>query len=153
MSSLQLLIILFLTIPMLEIYLLLKVGGVIGVGWTLALIVGTAVLGAMLWRPQGLRTIARVRTAMDHGELPALELLEGVILLFCGALLLTPGFFTDVCGFLCLIPSVRQQLVLWLVRRGEMRVVDPRATGEAPPGQRTIEGEYWRDDSNGKGPD
>ncbi len=114
-----LLVLAFLTVPIVEIYLLIKVGQVIGAGWTVALVVLTAVIGVWLLRLQGLSTLLRARQKLEHDELPAQELLEGVCLVVAGALLLTPGFFTDMVGFLLLLPPTRR----WLVRRLAARMV------------------------------
>jgi len=140
------LLVLFFAIPLIEIYLLIKVGGVIGALPTVSLVVLTAVLGAWLVRWQGLSTLNRVRTMMMRGEVPAIEAMEGVALLISGALLLTPGFFTDTMGFLLLIPAVRRGVILWMLKRHMIRV-----SGGPPPGPdrrsgpTTIEGEYKRE--------
>ena len=83
----------FLLVPLLEIYLLIEIGSVIGAAWTVAGVVGTAVVGAALVRRQGLAALGRVRSATEAGELPAITIIEGLALLVAGALLLTPGFF------------------------------------------------------------
>ena len=92
-------------------------GNVIGAPWTIALVVLTALVGAWLVRLQGLSALNRVRESAARGELPALELLEGLFLLAAGALLLTPGFFTDIVGFACLTPPLRRLLIRLAVRR------------------------------------
>ncbi len=148
MFSFRGLLALFLIVPIIEIYLLIKVGGLIGAIPTVFLVVFTAVLGAMLLRQQGFSTLGRVQAAMARGEVPALELLEGAMLLFGGALLLTPGFFTDAIGFVCLIPQLRQRLILWALRRGVIMTPGAGSSGEHQQGPRTIEGEYWRDKDN-----
>ena len=107
----------FLAVPLTEIFLLIKVGNVIGASWTITLVVLTALVGAWLVRLQGLSALNRVRQSAVRGELPALELLEGLFLLAAGALLLTPGFFTDFVGFACLTPPLRQSLIRLAVRR------------------------------------
>ena len=112
-----LLTIIFLIVPIIEIYLLIQVGGVIGVLPTIGLVVLTAVIGVALLRAQGLQTYLRLNQAMGEGRLPATEILEGVALLIGGALLLTPGFFTDFIGFICLIPITRQGVILWFTAR------------------------------------
>jgi len=146
MFSFRSLLALFLIVPIIEIYLLIQVGGVIGAIPTVFLVVFTAVLGALLLRQQGFATLGRVRESMARGELPAQQLLEGVLLLFGGALLLTPGFLTDAIGFICLLPPLRQRLIRWLLRRG---VLNFTAAGRSPhsshQGSRTIEGESWHD--------
>jgi len=154
MSPFQILFLLFLTIPMLEIYLLIKVGGVIGAMPTVFMVVFTAVLGAWLLRIQGFSMLARVRTTMAQGGIPAIEMLEGAVLLVSGALLLTPGFFTDAIGFLCLIPSLRRAVIRWALGRFLMPP-GPRG-GPKGPGdgfssttthvRHTIEGEFRRED-------
>lgn len=103
--------VLFLVIPIIEIYLLIQVGQVIGAGWTIFLVVLTAVIGVALLKHQGLSTLNRAQLKMQQNELPAREILEGMGLLVAGALLLTPGFFTDAVGFFLLFPPTR----IWLV--------------------------------------
>lgn len=145
---LRLLLILFLTVPLIELYLLIKVGGMIGALPTVALVVLTAILGAGLLRWQGFATMQRVRQTLARGELPAIEMLEGVVLLFCGALLLTPGFFTDTIGFIGLVPSVRRHLILWLLSRGLISShvdTQPQDGPGGHHGHKTIEGQFWRE--------
>ncbi len=108
---------LFLLIPILEIYLLVQVAGIINWLPTIALVVLTAVIGAGLLRSQGLQTYIRFNQALNEGRVPANEILEGVALLIGGALLLTPGFFTDAIGFFCLLPITRRPVVTFLVNR------------------------------------
>jgi UPF0716 protein FxsA len=147
MSPVGILFLLFLLVPLVEIYFLIKVGSLIGAIPTIALVVFTALLGAMLLRFQGWATVQRTRTTMARGELPALEMLEGVLLLFAGALLLTPGFVTDAFGFALLVPPLRQALIHWFIKKSDVRF---QAFGEVPPDRparhHTIEGEYHRDD-------
>ncbi len=107
----------FLIVPIIEIYLLIQVGGMIGVLPTIGLVILTAVMGAALLRAQGLQTYLRFNQALAEGRMPATEILEGVALLLGGALLLTPGFFTDAIGFVCLLPFTRKELVAWLIAR------------------------------------
>ena len=117
----QILFLAFLLVPIAEIYVLIQVGGLLGALPTIALVVFTAVLGSMLIRSQGLATLARVRTSMARGEVPAVELLEGMCLLVAGALLLTPGFVTDSVGFTLLVPPLRRAMILSLLERGVLR--------------------------------
>ena len=114
----QILLIAFLSVPILEIYLLFQVGGVIGAGWTIFIVIGTAILGASLLRQQGLATWTRLNQSIAQGQLPPTILIEGIFLLLAGAFLLTPGFFTDTVGFLFLMPPVRKMLAAYLLRRG-----------------------------------
>lgn len=133
---------LFIAVPLLEVYLLIKVGGVIGVFPTIALIVLTAIVGAMLLRAQGLATLARFQTNLQQGELPTFTLVEGMLLLVGGALLLTPGFFTDAIGFLCLIPPTRRLLVRALLSQVTVFSQSNTAGRRDAPSARVIEGEY-----------
>lgn len=137
----RILFILFLTIPLLEIYILMQVGSLLGPMPTIALCIFTAALGAALLRWQGIQTLARVQQKLQQGEIPATDMLAGMILLLSGALLLTPGFFTDIIGFLCLVPAfrnhiangiLRQQLQTRAYRYSEDNVV--------------VEGEFWEDE-------
>jgi UPF0716 protein FxsA len=121
------------------------VGGLIGAGWTVFLVVLTAVIGASLVRRQGINTLARSQDSLAKGELPAVELLEGAALLVAGALLLTPGFFTDGIGFLLLVPSLRR----WLIRTWVLRALDRRlasSSGAAPGTEHRppLDGDYRR---------
>ena len=116
MNIFRSLFLVFLIIPVIEIYLLIKVGGIIGAAWTILLIIGTAALGAYLLRMQGISTLNRVQSTMQRGEIPAIEMMEGLILLIAGALLLTPGFFTDTIGFLALIPTLRRSFIVWSLK-------------------------------------
>ncbi|MBV1904583.1 MAG: FxsA family protein [Pseudomonadales bacterium] len=100
----------FLT-PLLEIYVLISAGSLIGTLPTIALVMLTAVLGITLLRQQGLNTLARGMQKMQVGEMPAQEMAEGLLLAVAGALLLTPGFVTDTVGFLLLTPILRAKLV------------------------------------------
>jgi len=117
MNPLSILFILFIAIPLLEIYLLIEVGGIIGAFPTVFMVVFTAVLGAWLLRIQGFSTLNRVRRTLANGGIPALEILEGAVLLVSGALLLTPGFFTDTIGFICLAPTFRRGVIRWALGR------------------------------------
>lgn len=112
------LFLLFLLVPLFEIYFLIEVGSVIGAGWTVFLVVATAVIGAGLLRMQGFSTMQRAQLSMAQGQLPAMQMIEGLALLVSGALLLTPGFFTDTIGFILLIPVCRQALIKKLISRG-----------------------------------
>jgi UPF0716 protein FxsA len=136
----------FVGAPLVELYVLIEVGGEIGALPTIALSVFTAVLGGLLVRMQGLSVVLRVQQALGREELPAIELLEGAVLLATGVLLLLPGFITDALGFLMLVPALRRALIVaWLRRRGNLR---PGGRGPGPDAgsQGYIEGEFRRDD-------
>ena len=147
MSPVGILFLLFLLVPLVEIYFLIKVGNLIGAIPTIALVVFTALLGAMLLRFQGLTTLMRSREVMAQGQVPALEMLEGVLLVFAGALLLTPGFFTDAVGFVFLVPPFRKMIIYWFLSKSEFQAQQfEDATRADRSRHHTIEGEYHRDD-------
>jgi len=105
------LLLLFIVMPVLEMWLLITVGSEIGALLTIGLVLLTAVVGAALLREQGFATLWRGRQKLQEGKLPAKEMGEAIILAVSGALLLTPGFVTDVIGFAGLIPPIRALLV------------------------------------------
>lgn len=107
----------FLVVPLVEIYILIQVGQIIGALWTIFFVVFTAVIGVQLLKHQGLSTLMRAQQKMSGGEMPAQELLEGFALVIAGAFLLTPGFFTDAFGFLLLIPAARRFLIKKITER------------------------------------
>ena len=147
MAPFPALLLLFLLVPLAEIYVMIKVGGIIGALPTVLLVVLTAVAGAALARIQGLATLQRLQATLARGEAPAIEMFEGVLLLVGALLLLTPGFITDLLGFACLIPLTRRALAFWGLKR--VTVVTPAGPGQKPPGEhhpRTLEGEFHRDD-------
>jgi len=123
--------------------ILIEIGKIVGAGYTIILVIGTAALGAALLRNQGVSTLAKVRSSMDQGKLPATELIEGLILLIAGALLLTPGFFTDVFGFLVLIPALRQRIAQTILANFIQSRINIRQTSSG----NIIEGEHWDSDS------
>lgn len=136
----KLLFLLFLIVPVVEIYLLIEVGSRIGAASTVLLIILTAMLGAFLLRIQGITTLARVQQSLDQGELPATELIGGLMLLLAGALLLTPGFFTDAVGFICLIPDIRNRVANSLLQSFFRTHVQKHQSSPV-----TLEGEYWEE--------
>jgi len=148
----RLLLLLFISVPVIEIYLLIQVGSVIGALPTIGMVIFTAVLGAYLLKQQGLSTIASVQNTVGRGEIPAIELLEGLILIVAGALLLTPGFFTDTIGFILLTPLLRRRMVVWLLSHSNIirpmgrRRKNPFDDDQPPHGPTTIEGEFRRED-------
>lgn len=128
------LILLFVTVPLVELGLLVWLGGQVGLGATVALVIVTGILGASLARWQGLATLSRFQGRLAAGELPHEDLIDGILILIAGAVLLTPGLLTDVAGFLLLVPMVRARLRRALLARlGRRLVVVPPATpGEEP---------------------
>ena len=115
------LFVLFLLVPLIEIYFLIQVGSAIGGLLTVFLVVATAVIGAGLIKQQGMTTMQRAQSSLAQGQLPATEMLEGVALLLSGAMLLMPGFFTDAIGFILLMPLIRQGLIKRLIAKGQFR--------------------------------
>lgn len=101
---------LFISIPVIELFLFLQVGARIGWLPTLVIVVVTGILGASLSRAQGLKTLLRYQQALAEGRLPHREVIEGLMILAAGVLLLTPGFLTDAIGFALLIPPVRDAM-------------------------------------------
>ena len=141
-------LLLFVGLPLFELYFLIQVGAEIGAIPTIALTVFTAVLGGLLVRLQGLTTLLRVREAMDRGETPALEMLEGALLLLAGFFLLLPGFFTDAVGFLLLVPPLRRSLLLRYLKRSGVMHAGGVAREQKRREHRVIEGEFRREDDD-----
>lgn len=118
---LPLLVVLFLAVPIAELYVLIQVGQAIGILDTLALLLVISIVGAWLAKREGLSVLRRIRAALDAGRVPGTELIDGFLILLAAALMLTPGFLTDVAAILLLLPpvraSVRQVLRRLFVRR------------------------------------
>ena len=150
-----LLVVALVVVPLVEIYVLVQVGQVIGALPTIALLVVMSVLGAWLLRREGARTWQAFRSAMGSGRVPAKEVADGALVIFGGALLLTPGFATDLFGLLCVLPPSRallRRMLTGLVakRLGVAGVVGglaadrlrrPPAAGPAAGGGRVVDGE------------
>ncbi len=105
------LFLLFIIVPVIEITLLIQVGSIIGTWYTVGLVLLSAFIGVNMLRRQSLSTLSRAQQRMNSGELPGQEMAEGIVIAVGGALLVTPGFVTDVIGFSCLIPQTRKALV------------------------------------------
>jgi UPF0716 protein FxsA len=108
------LFLLFLIIPVIEIYLLIKVGSLIGGLATVGILLSISLAGAYLVRSQGFRIITEIREELSRGRLPAAQMLDGALVFVGGVLLMTPGFFTDFVGIFFLIPVTRRLIKLWL---------------------------------------
>lgn len=165
------LLLLFIVLPILEMWVLISVGEQIGALPTIGLVLLTAVIGLALLKRQGISTVMRAQQKMQAGEMPAREMAEGIFLAVGGALLLTPGFITDAFGFACLVPGVRQLIIGKLL--GHVVVVRGASYSEGPyhkPGAGNshqghphqdnsqqghspdvIEGDYEREDKDGPG--
>jgi UPF0716 protein FxsA len=126
------LVLLFIVVPIVEIYVIIQVGQAIGALWTILLLVADSILGSMLMRAQGRAAWRRFNEAVAAGRVPAREVLDGVLVIFGGALLLTPGFVTDVFGLAFLLPPTRAVIRGLLVRRVAGRLVVARP-GSARP--------------------
>lgn len=153
---LGLLFVLLIVVPIVELWVIVQVAGSIGVLETIALLIVVSVAGAWLLRQQGVQTWRRLQAALQRGEAPTKEVTDGALILFGGALLLTPGFVTDAIGIVLLLPpsraaikgAARRSLARWARRRTGIRVytttavnVEPRGNGprrsssELPPGE------------------
>lgn len=137
---------LLLIVPVIEIAVFIIVGGKIGVAWTLACILLTAIIGSILLRVQGLSIISRIQNELAHDRVPGRELGDGLKIIIAAVLLLTPGFVTDAIGFLLFVPFVRS--ALWrfaasrisvhMVGRGDFRGQSPRP-GWSPGDDRVVD--------------
>ena len=101
------LVLLFIAVPIAEIYVIIQVGQAIGPWWTIALLIADSILGSMLMRSQGRAAWRRFNEALGAGRPPAREVLDGVLVIFGGAFLLTPGFISDIFGLIFLLPPTR----------------------------------------------
>lgn len=111
------LILLFTIVPITEIALLMRVGRYIGIGYTIGIVILTGIVGAYLAKLEGLMTLRRIQEEMNHGKMPADRLFDGFLILCSGILLLTPGFITDLIGFMGLFPFTRNLFKQWLKRK------------------------------------
>lgn len=150
MRGLPFALLLFILVPITEIWLMIDIGSVIGAGWTVLAIISTAIIGASLVRYQGIGVYSRLNQTAARGEIPAMEMIEGLTLLISGVLLLTPGFITDALGFLILIPPLRRWFALNMLKRFFIVPGAPGKHGQGPHDHdksidiTTIEGEYRR---------
>ena len=111
------LFLLFTLVPLVELFLLIKLGTVIGAWPTVMIVIGTGVVGAYLARQQGFRVWMRIQREMQMGHFPADELLDGLLVFGAGVLLITPGVLTDLLGIFTLIPVTREIVRTWIKRR------------------------------------
>jgi UPF0716 protein FxsA len=140
---LPLLLLLFIVVPIAELAVIIQVGQEIGVLWTIAILIGDSVLGSLLMRSQGRTAWRRFNAALQAGRPPAREVLDGVLVIFGGALLLTPGFLTDILGLALLIPPTRAVVRRLLVRRFTDRMIvaaRSRGGGGGAPRPGDVEG-------------
>jgi UPF0716 protein FxsA len=134
------LLILFIVVPIVELAVLIQVGQEIGVLPTVAILVADSILGSLLMRSQGRATWRRFNVALQSGRPPAREVLDGVLVIFGGALLLTPGFLTDILGLTLLIPPSRAVVRRVLVRRFAARMIASATRRRPPAGPADVEG-------------
>lgn len=113
---------LFTLVPLLELYLLIRLGTYVGAVDTIAIVIGTGVAGGLLAKSQGLAVLDRMRAELNQGRLPAESLLDGLLILIAGAMLVTPGLLTDGLGLLLLIPWSRQAIKSWLKRKMQEKI-------------------------------
>jgi UPF0716 protein FxsA len=132
------LLLLFTLVPLVELFLLVKLGSVIGIGATVLIVICTGVLGAWLARWQGLGVLRRLTGDLNQGRLPADALIDGLLILIAGAVLLTPGLITDALGFLLLVPQGRA-----VVRKAIAARLDKRTDGGDP---NVIDAEWYREE-------
>ena len=145
----------FAVMTLLEIYVLMTVGDVIGNWQTVLLVILTALIGSTLLRQQGWSTMAKAQQSIAEGKTPALEMLEGVVILVSGVLLLTPGFITDGLGLLGLMPLTRRYFINHILEKNAERVFSQRNSvfihrtknqeKTSNNKNETIEGEFWED--------
>jgi UPF0716 protein FxsA len=127
-----LLVALFIAVPIAELAVIIQVGQAIGVWWTIAILVADSVLGSMLMRSQGRAAWRRFNAALRTGRAPAREVADGVLIIFGGALLLTPGFLTDVFGLLFLLPPTRAVIRRLFLRQAMRRITITMAGPRMP---------------------
>ncbi|MFC1236860.1 FxsA family protein [Vibrio sp. F74] len=159
------LLLLFICVPIIEIGLFIQVGGFLGLWPTIALVLVTAFAGASLVRSQGIATLMSVQGRLQQGEMPAQQIVEGVMLAVAGVLLLTPGFMTDAFGMLVLLPAPRAKMAKELMKRVKVNTMASgggfhaqSGFGQSPFGQNpfqsprddgnTFEGEYEKKDDD-----
>ncbi len=116
------LFLLFTLVPLIELYLLIRLGTYIGAVETVAIVIGTGVAGGLLAKSQGLAVFDRMRAELNQGRLPAESLFDGLLILIAGAMLITPGLLTDGLGLLLLIPWSRQAFKSWLKRKIQEKI-------------------------------
>jgi UPF0716 protein FxsA len=129
-----LLFVAFLVVPIVEIYVLIQVGQVIGAWWTVALLIADSIFGSWLLKREGVRAWRALQTALTEGRMPARELADAALIVFGGALMISPGFVTDIFGLLAILPFTRpvaRRLLTAVVARRIVVVRDARRPG--PP--------------------
>ena len=135
------LLLLFTVVPILELALLIQIGRAIDVGPTIALVILTGVVGAALARHQGLRTLGRIQEQLARGAMPAMEMVDGLMILLAAAVLIAPGVITDCFGLILLIPParalVRKRVTEYLKKR--LVMIEPPRDAASPAGDRFVD--------------
>ena len=124
----------FIAVPILEIYVIIQVGQVIGAWWTIALLVADSIFGSWLIRHEGRRAWQALTVALESGRMPATELADGALILVGGTLMLSPGFVTDALGILLILPFTRPLARRLLTRVAGRRLLNARRPGPGPQG-------------------
>jgi len=140
-----LLIAAFIVVPILEIYVIIQVGQVIGAWWTILLLVADSIVGGWLIRREGRRAWLALTTTLRSGRMPAAELADGALILVGGTLMLSPGFLTDAVGILLVLPFTRPIARRLLTRVVARRLLEPRRPGPDPQGP-VVPGQVVDDD-------
>jgi UPF0716 protein FxsA len=135
------LVILFILVPIAELAVIIQVGEQIGVWWTVAILVADSILGSLLMRSQGRAAWRRFNVTLQAGRPPAREVLDGILVIFGGALLLTPGFITDIFGIAFLLPPTRAVVRRLLVRRFADRMIAAATRGRPRPFPADVDGD------------
>lgn len=134
----MLFLIIFIAVPIIEIAAFIKIGDIIGLWPTIACIILTAIVGTFVLRQQGLSVLQKAQTSLQNNQVPLDSVIHGAFLLVAGALLLTPGFFTDAVGFILLVPPARSMIAHFLWKRMKDRVhiygAGAAGQGQRPPG-------------------
>ena len=136
------LFLLFLIVPLVELALFIQVGGLIGLLPTLLIVIITAVVGTILVRSQGFGVLNQLRGSLNEFKDPTEPLVHGAMILFSGALLLTPGFFTDAVGFALLVPGIRTAIFQAVRSRINIQPLHPADRHNGPQGETIIDAEY-----------
>ena len=140
-----LLITAFIVVPILEIYVIIQVGQVIGAWWTILLLIADSIFGSWLIKHEGRRAWLALSTTLDSGRMPATELADGALILVGGTLMISPGFVTDVVGILLILPFTRPVARRLLTRVVTRRFLDAHRPGPGPQGP-VVRGEVLDDD-------
>jgi UPF0716 protein FxsA len=129
-----LLIAAFIVVPILEIYVIIQVGQVIGAWWTILLLIADSIFGSWLVRREGRRAWQALTTTLQSGQMPSTQLADGALVLVGGTLMISPGFVTDVFGILLILPFTRPLARRLLARFVTRRLLDARRPGSGPEG-------------------